>query len=315
MTPMTRDPGRISRRTAIQGIAALAGTGLVARPALAQSGAKLLFMEPFDLAFEYMHEMNGVVGGHFQGRARRPDRQCARHLGRHPAGHRGPGAVTRVGALDLIKASAAQDVKLVSIATSLHEAIFSLVSLKSAPYDAPDMKGKTIGVASMGGGQENTLDLILASGGVSPKDVPRQAIGSNAGNVELLEAGPRQRLLRDRRDLDPVAPRGRARRDLERVEIRAHAGRHHHHHADFVAEEPRGRREIRRAMRNSAKEILGADPNMIVERIEKKYDISASKDRAFRIEAVKAYNGMTRPKGEKTSCGTCPRSGRRRPSW
>src|SRR5580700_6693689 len=61
MTPMTTDPGRISRRAAMQGIAAVAGTGLIARPAVAQGGAKLLFMEPFDLAFEYMHEMNGVV--------------------------------------------------------------------------------------------------------------------------------------------------------------------------------------------------------------------------------------------------------------
>ena len=137
-------------------------------PALAQSGSKLLFMEPFDLAFEYMHEMNGVVGGHFAKEGL--DIQIDNARGTSVAIQQviaGQAAVTRVGALDLIKAAAAQDVKLVSIATSLHEAIFSLVSLKSAPLMTPqDMKGKTIGVASMGGGQENTLDLILASGGM-----------------------------------------------------------------------------------------------------------------------------------------------------
>jgi NitT/TauT family transport system substrate-binding protein len=308
MTPMTTDPGRISRRTAMQGIAAVAGTGLIARPAVAQGGAKLLFMEPFDLAFEYMHEMNGVVGGHFAKEGL--DVQIDNARGTSVAIQQviaGQAAVTRVGALDLIKASAAQDVKLVSIATSLHEAIFSLVSLKSAPLMTPqDMKGKTIGVASMGGGQENTLDLILASGAVSPKDVPRQAIGSNAGNVELLKQG------RVNGFFATVETSTLLRRAGEPVEIWSASkyapmpGGIIITTRDFVQKNPEVTVKFVRAMCNSAKEILGADPNMIVERIEKKYDISASKDRAFRIDAVKAYNGMTVAQGENNIMRNVP---------
>jgi NitT/TauT family transport system substrate-binding protein len=306
---MTSLRGPISRRTAIQGFAASASASLIgAQPVFAQSGRKLLFMEPFDLAFEYMHEMNAVVGGHFEKQGLEVQIDNAR--GTSVAIQQviaGQAVATRVGALDLIKASAAQDVKLVSIATSLHQAIFSLVSLKSAPLMTPDdMRGKTIGVASMGGGQENTLDLILASGGVSPKDVPRQAIGSNAGNVELLKQG------RVNGFFATVETSILLRRANEPVEIWSASkyaplpGGIIITTRDFADKNSETVVKFVRAMRDSAKEILAADPNMIVERLEKKFDISASKDRGFRIEAVKGYNGMTVAEGEQNVMRNVP---------
>ncbi len=306
---MTSLSGSISRRTAIQGLVASAGASLIGGgPIFAQSGRKLLFMEPFDLAFEYMHEMNAVVGGHFDKQGLEVQIDNAR--GTSVAIQQviaGQAIATRVGTLDLIKASAAQDVKLVSIATSLHEAIFSLVSLKSAPLMTPqDMVGKTIGVASMGGGQENTLDLILASGGVSSKDVPRQAIGSNAGNVELLKQG------RVNGFFATVETSILLRRANEPVEIWSASkyaplpGGIIITTRDFAEKNAETTVKFVRAMRDSAKEILAADPNMIVERLEKKFDISASKDRGFRIEAVKAYNGMTVAQGEQNIMRNVP---------
>ena len=293
----------------MQGVAAGVGATLAAnRPVFAQTGAKLLFMEPFDLAFEYMHEMNAVVGGHFAKQGL--DVQIDNARGTAVAIQQviaGQAIATRVGALDLIKASAAQDVKLVSIATSLHEAIFSLVSLKSAPLMTPqDMRGKTIGVASMGGGQENTLDLILASGGVSPKDVPRQAIGSNAGNVELLKQG------RVNGFFATVETSILLRRAGEPVEIWSASkyaplpGGIIITTRDFVDKNPDTAIKFVRAMRNSANEILAADPNTIVERLEKIYDFAAAKDRAFRTDAVKAYNAMTVAQGEQNIMRNVP---------
>ncbi len=305
---MTSRPGTISRRTALQGLAVAAGASYVPGAAFAQGAGKLLFMEPFDLAFEYMHEMNAVVGGHFgkEGLDVRIDNARGTSVAIQQV-IAGQAIATRVGALDLIKASAAQDVKLVSIATSLHEAIFSLVSLKSAPLMTPqDMRGKTIGVASMGGGQENTLDLILASGGVSTKDVPRQAIGSNAGNVELLKQG------RVNGFFATVETSTLLRRAGEPVEIWSASkfapmpGGIIITTRDYLDKNPGMAVKFVRAMRNSAKEILAADPNMIVERIEKTYDISASKDRAFRVEAVKAYSGMTVAQGEQNIMRNVP---------
>jgi ABC-type nitrate/sulfonate/bicarbonate transport system substrate-binding protein len=306
MTPMTALQRPISRRAAIRGLAATAGIGLIEGPAAFAQGRELLFMEPFDLAFEYMHEMNGVVGGHFgkEGLDVRIDNARGTSVALQQV-IAGQAFVTRVGALDLIKASAAQDVKLISIATSLQEAIFSLVSLKSAPLMSPqDLRGKTIGVASMGGGQENTLNLILASAGIPPSEVPRQAIGSNAGNVEVLKQGrvngffatvETSILLRS----EPVeiwsASKYAPMPGGVIVTTR-----------DFVDKNPDIAVKFVRAMRNSAKEILATDPNVIVERIEKKYDIAASKDRSFRVEAIKAYNAMTTAQGEQNIMRNVP---------
>jgi NitT/TauT family transport system substrate-binding protein len=131
--------------TALGAGAMLAG----GRTVMAQATTKVLFMEPFDLALEYLHEMNGVVGGHFEKQGLDVSISNARGTA---VGIQqviaNQAQVTRIGALDLMKADAAQTTPLVSVATSLQEGIFSLISLKSAPItSAAAMKGKTIGVA------------------------------------------------------------------------------------------------------------------------------------------------------------------------
>jgi NitT/TauT family transport system substrate-binding protein len=288
---------RSSARSGLAVAAVLAAFGIA--PANADGPTKLVFMEPFDLAFEYSHELNAVVGGHFK--AQGLDVEVTNVRGTSIAIQQvvaKQAQVTRVGALDLMKAVAAQGVPLVSVATSLQEGIFSLVSLKSAPIMAPaDMKGKTIGVASMGGGQENTLDLLLATAGIPIADVPRQAIGSSAGNIEVLKQG------RVNGFFATVETSLTFQRAKEPVEILSAAkfapmpGGAIVMRKDFASESPAIAVKFLKAMKASAEELLTADPNMIVERIEKAYEISAEKDRGFRIEAVKAYNRMALSEG------------------
>src|SRR4029450_13797152 len=108
---MTKANGPVTRRSLLK--AAAAGGALIwtaKMPALAQSSTKLLFMEPFDLALEYLHEMNAVVGGHFK--AQGLDVEINNARGTAVAIQQvaaGQAAVSRVGALDLMKAAAAQD--------------------------------------------------------------------------------------------------------------------------------------------------------------------------------------------------------------
>jgi NitT/TauT family transport system substrate-binding protein len=277
-------------------------------PALAQNSTKLLFMEPFDLALEYLHEMNAVVGGHFK--AQGLDVEINNARGTAVAIQQvaaGQAAVSRVGALDLMKAAAAQDMPLISVATSLQEAIFSLISLKSAPLVNPgDMRGKTIGVASMGGGQENTLNLILASGGVPIADVPRQAIGSSAGNIEVLKQG------RVNGYFATVENSILLRRDNQPVEIVSASkfapmpGGAIIMSRDYVNKNGETVTKFLRAMRASALELLQADPNMILDRVEKQFDLAANKDRTFRIEALKAYNTMALAQGRENLLRNVP---------
>jgi len=297
---MTRSNRSVSRRRVLSGIAAGGALALGARaPVFAQSMPKLVFMEPFDLALEYIHEMNADVGGHFK--AQGIEVQVTNARGTSIAIQQvvaKQATVTRVGALDLMKAVSAQPVPLVSVATSLQEAIFSLVSLKSAPINAPaDMKGKTIGVASIGGGQENTLNLLLASAGIPVADVPRQAIGSSAGNVELLKQGrvngffaTVENSLTLVRANEPVVVWSAGK--LAPMPGGAIVMRR-----DFAAENADLTTKFLRAMYASAVELLTADLNMVLDRVEKKYELATEKTRAFRVEAIKAYNGLAMSQG------------------
>ena len=300
---------KIVRTVAVPSIAAGALVmALGIGPAKAQSPTKLVFMEPFDLAFEYSDELNAVVGGHFQKEGLEVEitnvRGTAIAIQQVVAKQ---AQVSRVGALDLMKAVASQGVPLVSVATSLQQGIFSLISLKSAPITAPaEMKGKTIGVASMGGGMENTLDLLLAGAGVPKEAVPRQAIGSNPGNVELLKQG------RVNGFFATVETSITLQRANEPVEIWSASkfapmpGGAIIMSKEFVAANPAVVVKFVKAMKASAEELLTADPNMIVDRIEKKYDIATEKDRAFRIEAIKAYNRMSTSEGRENLLKNVP---------
>lgn len=291
----------LSRRSFLKGTAA-GGALLLSggMPVFAQSATKLVFMEPFDLALEYLQEMNAVVGGHFEKEGLEVEINNARGTAVGIQQVIAEQAnVTRIGLLDLLKASASQDTRLISVATSLQGGIFNLVSRKEDPIMSPaELRGKNVGVASMGGGQENILNLMLAGADIPVAEVPRQAIGSNAGNVEILKQGRVDAFLATvetalllQRNNEPVEiwstskyaplPGG----VIVMTEQFAQANR------DTVV-------KFVRAMRNSALEIISADPAQILDRVVAKFEITANEDRDFRLAAIKAYNELTLAQGE-----------------
>lgn len=302
--------GKFPRRQLLKGAAAggaffMTGGGM---PVFAQSKTRLVFMEPFDLTLEYLQEMNAVVGGHFEKEGLEVEITNVRgtSVGIQQV-IAGQAAFTRIGLLDLFKASGSQETKLLSVATSLQGGIFSLISRKEDPIKSPaDLRGKTVGVASIGGGQENILNLMLAGAGIPVEDVPRQAIGSNAGNVEVLKQGRVDAFISNvetalilQMNNEPVdiwsttkfAP-------LPGGVIAAteqFATENHDTVVKFV-----------RAMRNSALEILSADPGEILDRVTPHYDLVVNEDREFRIGAVKAYNEPTTAQGEENVMRNVP---------
>ncbi|MCO5073047.1 MAG: ABC transporter substrate-binding protein [Rhizobiaceae bacterium] len=285
----------IKRRTMLQGMVA-SGAGLMfgSMPVFAQSPGKLIFMEPFDMALEYVHELNGVVGGHFEKEGL--DIEIATIRGTPVAAQQvvtGSAFTARVGILDVFRAAAAQSEPVFSAGTSLHHGIFVVVSRSGDPVRTPDeLKGKTVGLASLGGGMENVLNMMLAGAGVPTDSVNKQAIGSNAGNVEVLKAGRVDAFLAT------IETSILLKRANEPVEIwpaskyvplpggvmlmtRKFADANRETVVKFI-----------RAMRNSALEVNSEDTGKILDRIVAKYDIVANEDRDFRIEAIKAYNEM-----------------------
>src|SRR5439155_3910599 len=75
---------------------------------------------------------------------------------------------------------------------------------------------------------------------------------------------------------------------------------------DFATENPAIVVKFLKAMKASADELLTADSNVIVERIEKAYDIAVDKDRGFRVEAIKAYNRMAISEGRENLLKNVP---------
>ncbi len=299
----------VSRRTFLKATAAGSTVFLAGgMPVFAQSATKLVFMEPFDLALEYVTEMNAVVGGHFgkegldvsitnvRGTAVGIQQVIAKQA-----------TVTRIGLLDLMKASASQDAKIISVGTSLQGGIFNLVSRKDAPINTPaDLKGKIVGVASLGGGQENVLNLMLSGAGIKPEEVERQAIGSNAGNVEILKQGRVDAFIAStetalilQMNNEPVEiwstskfaplPGG----VIMMTDEFAQANR------DTVV-------KFLRAMRASALEIIDTDPAVILDRVVAKFEITTNEDRDFRLNAIKAYNDLTLAQGKENVMRNVP---------
>ncbi len=286
----------INRRTVLKGMAA-GGAGLMlgTMPVFAQSSNKLVFMEPYDMALEYLHEMNAIVGGHFEKEGLTVEIASIRNTSAAiQQVVTGQAFVSRVGLLDVFKASEAQTEPVFSVGTSLQHGIFSVVSREGDPIRTPeDFKGKLVGLASIGGGQENMLNLLLAGAGVPFEAVQRQAIGSNAGNVEILKA------KRVDAFLATVETSLILKRNKEPVEIWPASkyaplpGGVLLMTKKFATENPETAVKFVRAMRNSALEANTEDAGKILDRITAKFDLAANDDRDFRIAAIKAYNEMT----------------------
>jgi NitT/TauT family transport system substrate-binding protein len=299
---MSNTPYTANRRNILKGFVA-GGAGFLfgGTPVFAQSKSKLVFMEPYDLALEYVHEMNAVVGGHFEKEGLDVDIAAIRNTSAAIQQVVANQAVaSRVGLLDVFRAQEAQEEPVFSVGTSFHRGIFSVVSRSKDPIKTPaDFAGKTVGLASIGGGQENVLNLLLAEAGVPFDKVTRQAIGSNAGNVEVLKAGRVDAFLAT------VESAILLKRNNEPVEIWSASdyaplpGGVILMTKKYAAENSETVVKFLRAMRNSALEVLSADPGEILDRMQAKYDIVANEDRGFRIEAIKAYNDMTAAYGEE----------------
>ncbi|MDQ6432524.1 ABC transporter substrate-binding protein [Mesorhizobium sp. LHD-90] len=299
----------MKRRTVLKAMAAgSAGFMFGSMPVLAQSSGKLVFMEPYDMALEYIHEMNAIVGGHFEKEGLDVEIASIRNTSAAIQQVVTEQAfVGRVGLLDVFKASEAQSEPVISVGTSLHHGIFNVVSRAGDPIRTPEeFKDKLVGLASIGGGQENMLNLLLAGAGVPFDSVNRQAIGSNAGNVEILKAGRVDAFLAT------VESALLLKRNNEPVEIWPASkyaplpGGVLLMTRKFAEANPETVVKFLRAMRNSALEINTEDSGKILDRITAKFDIAANEDRDFRIAAIKAYNEMSFVNGEENVMRNVP---------
>ncbi len=102
----------------------------------------------------------------------------------------GTALLTRCGRLETLIAIAERAAPVHCVAFTTRRSPLAIVSAKKAPLTNPaDLKGKRIGIPSEGGTSETTLDLLIASNGLTVRDVPRQVTGFTPGTFELIKKG------------------------------------------------------------------------------------------------------------------------------
>ena len=173
--------------------AATGASALLAAPAIlrAQARDSLVMMTPFGFIPDFIEMMNAISGGHYA--AQNID---AKLLGGQGTAQpiqqliTGQAHFIRASGIDVMRAVATTKVPLVSIATIYQGSTFHMVSLKDKPISkAEDLKGKTVGIVSVGGTTDVFLDLILAKGGLKKEDVKREVTGNSPGAVQIMKQG------------------------------------------------------------------------------------------------------------------------------
>jgi NitT/TauT family transport system substrate-binding protein len=102
----------------------------------------------------------------------------------------GTALMCRCGRLESLIAIADRGAPIHAVAFTTRRSPLAIVSDKKAPLTKPaDLKGKRIGIPSEGGTSETTLDLLIASSGMTTRDVPRQVTGFTPGTFELIKKG------------------------------------------------------------------------------------------------------------------------------
>jgi len=174
--------------------AAIGAATIVASPAIvttARAADLVTVLTPFGFLPDFIEIMNAKSGGHFAEFG-----IDARVLGGHGGAQTtqelvaGQAQFARGSGIDLLSAMGKQTLPVVSISTLYQGGTFQLASLKDKPIrDGRDLKGKNVGLVSVGGSTDTFLTLILAKVGLSKDDVKREVVGNNPGAVEFIRQG------------------------------------------------------------------------------------------------------------------------------
>ncbi|HEU4619594.1 MAG TPA: ABC transporter substrate-binding protein [Gammaproteobacteria bacterium] len=102
----------------------------------------------------------------------------------------GGAPLTRIGQIEAVGHAANRGAPIMNVGTVIKDSTIRFISHASAPLREPkDFVGKTVGIPSEGGETETTLDLLLRSSRIDPKEVERQVVGVGPGVFNLVEQG------------------------------------------------------------------------------------------------------------------------------
>jgi NitT/TauT family transport system substrate-binding protein len=100
----------------------------------------------------------------------------------------GTALLSWVGWLESVIAISNRRAPIQAVSFTGRRSTLKLVSDKGNPMNTPqDLVGERIGIPSEGGTSETTLDLMIASEGIEPREVQRQVTGFTPGTFELIK--------------------------------------------------------------------------------------------------------------------------------
>lgn len=184
---------------ALTGLATLvvAGCGSDSKPAQRADSAsssigprtKVTVMEPFTVSLGYVLELTAKSRGYFDEQALDVDIQFSRSSGQAlQSVLAGQAQIARTGVTNLVLAVSDQKAPVVSIGMPNQEVLYRLVSSSDKPVKTlQDLPGKSVGLPSLGGNAEDTLNILLKEAGIDPSTVNRVAAGFDAAAFGLIE--------------------------------------------------------------------------------------------------------------------------------
>ncbi|HXQ51787.1 MAG TPA: ABC transporter substrate-binding protein [Stellaceae bacterium] len=173
---------------------AAAGAAIVASPAIirsARAADSITFSTPFGYDPTFIDVMNAVSGGHF---AR--EGLDVKVIG--PPGNAeafqlvvaGQVQFSYIASIDFIRTVATRSAPFYAFAALSQRVGFNIVSLKDKPVrSGADLRGKTVGVLSVGGLSELLVQVAMAKAGVRRDEANIVVAGNSPGEVELIRKG------------------------------------------------------------------------------------------------------------------------------
>lgn len=302
-------PNLLSRRFLIKAAAAASAATSFAGRAGAQALEPVTVMTPFGFIGDFIDLMNAYSGGHFKKQGLdakvlggRGSAQAIQQLAS------GAAQYIRAAGIDTMRAvGSEQALPLISISTLYQAGTFRMISPAEKPIKtAEELKGKTVGVVSVGGATEILLDLILRKVGLSHDDVPRQVTGNSPGTLQLARQGRVDCFIAS---TEVVAALERAGEKIESWSTDKYVpmpGQCYVTTRDEVDHHPDRALRFLRAMKASVNELMTQPLPPLFERAAKDFEIPGIRNVDHLVGSIEAARGLWLAQGRNNLLRNVP---------
>lgn len=212
----------------------------------------------------------------------------------------------RTGGTNYIVSNVNDGAPLISIATIAQLSPFFVLSSDSdAVKTIADLKGRTVGMATLGGSMEGTIDLMLKKSGIDPSTVNKVKVADSAASFALVDAGRAGAFVGN------ISSMITASNSMDGVHAMAIddgiPGQVYIARPDEIAADPERFVKFLRATHRAALEIVEAeDLSPILDKIAAKYEVNGISNRDIATQDLRANADNWAAKGKENILRNVP---------